>query len=156
MVEHQSIVNLVLSDRDYFGLRPGDRIAQSSSAAYDSSIEETYLAFAAGATLVVVNDQVIRMGPDLTRWLADERIHVLCPPPTLLRTMGCKDPRQELPDLKLLMGGEALTSDIAELWAVDRWMENGYGPTECAVTVVRGAVIPDNPSPSGGQFNNQA
>ena len=30
-------------------------------------------------------------------------------------------------------------------------MENGYGPTECAVTVVRGAVIRDNPSPSGGQ-----
>ena len=62
MVEHHSIVNLVLSNVDYFGLGPGDRVGQSSSVAYDSSVEEIWLAFACGATLVVMDDDVVRLG----------------------------------------------------------------------------------------------
>lgn len=146
LIEHRSIVNLVLTDRDTFQLHPDDRVGQSSSAAYDSSIEETYLAFGAGASLVVMNDDVVRLGPDLIPWLQNERVSVLCPPPTLLRTTLCEDPEQELPLLRLLyVGGEALTPDIADKWAQGRWMENGYGPTECTVTVVRGRVWPQQP-----------
>ncbi|MBX9737266.1 MAG: amino acid adenylation domain-containing protein, partial [Phycisphaerales bacterium] len=143
MIEHRSIVNLVASDLDEFGLKPGDRVGQGSSAAYDSSIEETWLAFASGATLVVMDDHTSRMGPDLVPWLRDERISVFCPPPTLLRTTGCQDPQHALPDLRLLyVGGEALTEDLAERWARGRRLVNGYGPTECTVTVVRGDVLP--------------
>ena len=42
---------IVLSDAHHFGLGPGDRVAQTSSAAYDSSVEEMWLAWGAGATL---------------------------------------------------------------------------------------------------------
>lgn len=143
MVEHRSIVNLVLADLDYFNLQPGTRVAQCSSPAYDSSIEETWLALAAGATLVLLDDTTIRLGPDLPAWLRRERINVLCPPPTLLRAMGCQRPDKELPELELLyVGGEALPQDIADRWARGRWMENGYGPTECTVTSVRAQVRP--------------
>ncbi len=143
MIEHRSVVNLVASDLDEFGLRPGDRVGQGSSAAYDSSIEETWLAFASGATLVVMDDHTSRMGPDLVPWLRHERITVFCPPPTLLRTTGCQDPQSALPDLRLLyVGGEALTEDLATRWARGRRLVNGYGPTECTVTVVRGDVLP--------------
>ncbi|MCA9284053.1 MAG: amino acid adenylation domain-containing protein [Phycisphaerales bacterium] len=141
MIEHRSIANLVASDLDEFGLGPGDRVAQGSSAAYDSSLEETWLALASGATLVVMDDDTVRLGPDLVAWLRRERITVLCPPPTLLRTTGCTDPRSALPDLRLLyVGGEPLTEDVVERWAPGRRMENGYGPTECTVTVVRTTV----------------
>lgn len=146
LIEHRSIVNLVLSDRETFGLGTQDRVAQSSSAAYDSSIEETYLALGAGGTLVVLDDDVVRLGPDLVPWLQRERVTVLCPPPTLLRTTLCENPDEALPELRLLyVGGEALTPDIANKWAKGRWMENGYGPTECTVTVVRGRVFPEEP-----------
>lgn len=142
MIEHRSIVNLVASDLDDFGLTQTDRVGQGSSAAYDSSIEEIWLAFAAGATLVIMDDHTSRMGPDLVPWLRRERISVFCPPPTLLRTTGCADPESALPDLKLLyVGGEALTEDLAELWGRGRRLVNGYGPTECTVTVVRGDVV---------------
>ena len=43
MIEHCSIVNLVALDRDEFKLTPQDRVAQGSSAAYDSSVEEIWL-----------------------------------------------------------------------------------------------------------------
>lgn len=142
-VEHRNITNLIASDIAELGIGPGDRVVQGSSSAYDSSLEETWLAFATGATLVVMDDETARLGPDLVGWLQAERITVFCPPPTLLRSSGCADPARALPLLRLLyVGGEALPADIADRWARGRRMVNGYGPTECAVTCLRGDVIP--------------
>ncbi|MSU47747.1 MAG: amino acid adenylation domain-containing protein [Opitutus sp.] len=146
LIEHRSIANLVNSDLDEFQLSPGDRVGQSSSAAYDSSVEETWLALAAGATLVVMDDDTSRLGPDLIPWLLRERITVFCPPPTLLRATGCDEPETALPELKLLyVGGEALPRDVADGWARGRRLVNGYGPTECTVTSLRGDVVTDGP-----------
>lgn len=146
MIGHRGIAALVGSDVEEFGLRPGDRIAQGSSSAYDSSVEETWMALAAGATSVVLDDEVARLGPDLVPWLRDERITVLCPPPTLLRAADCADPAAELPELRLLyVGGEALPADVADAWARGRRMVNGYGPTECTVTCLRQDVVPGEP-----------
>ena len=146
MIEHRNIVNLVESDRRYFGLGPGDRCAQSSSCAYDSSVEEIWLAFGSGATLVLMDDEAVRLGPDLVPWLRRERITVFCPPPTLLRMAGCDDPAIALPELRLLyVGGEELPADVTARWAPGRRLENGYGPTECSVTVVRTPVRAGEP-----------
>ena len=141
MIEHRSIANLVASDLETFGLATSARVAQGSSAAYDSSVEETWLAFAAGGTLVVMDDEAARLGPDLIDWLRRERITVFCPPPTLLRATGCEDPESALPDLKLLyVGGEALPLDVVGRWSPGRELINGYGPTECTVTCLRERV----------------
>jgi non-ribosomal peptide synthetase-like protein len=146
MIEHASIANLVGSDLEEFCLSPDDRVGQSSSASYDSSIEEIWLAFAAGATVVVMDDETTRLGPDLVPWLRRERITVFCPPPTMLRTTGCDDPETALPELSLLyVGGEALPPDVAARWARGRRLVNGYGPTECSVTSIRDRVREGDP-----------
>ncbi len=143
MLEHAGPANLVASDLPEFGLGPGDRVAQGSSAAYDSSVEEIWLALATGATLVVMDDATARLGPDLPAWLRRERITVLCPPPTQLRSMACADIAAELPDLRLVyVGGEALPADVAATWSRGCRLVNGYGPTECSVTAVRGEITP--------------
>jgi non-ribosomal peptide synthetase-like protein len=143
LVGHRGICGLIGADVTDFGLRPTDRIAQGSSAAYDSSVEELWMAFAAGATAVVMDDDTVRLGPDLVRWLRDEEITVLCPPPTLLRATGCADPETQLPYLRLVyVGGEALSPDVVDQWARGRRMVNGYGPTECTVTCLRHDVAP--------------
>ena len=140
-IEHRSILNLIDGDRDAFGLGPGDRIAQGSSASYDSSVEEMWMAWSVGATVVAMDDETARLGPDLLPWLVRQRITVLCPPPTLLRTLACDDPQRDLPQLRLLyVGGEALPVDLADLWSRGRRLENGYGPTECTVTCLRSTV----------------
>ncbi|MBM3973160.1 MAG: amino acid adenylation domain-containing protein [Planctomycetes bacterium] len=146
LIEHRGAVNLITQGVQRFAIGPGDRCAQGSSPAYDSSVEEAWLAFASGATLVLLDDETVRMGPDLVTWLRRERISVFCPPPTLLRAMGVRSPRAELPDLRLCyVGGEALPQDLADLWGAELWLENGYGPTECTVTVTRCRVQAGRP-----------
>ncbi len=146
LLEHAGVTNLITQGVARFALGPGDRIAQGSSPAYDSSIEETWLALASGACVVVLDDDTVRLGPDLVPWLRRERITVFCPPPTLLRAMDCRSPRDELPTLRLCyVGGEPLTADLAEIWGQALWLENGYGPTECTVTVVRARVHAGEP-----------
>jgi non-ribosomal peptide synthetase component F len=126
MVEHQNVATLLEQNATYFDLGHDDRVIQNSSPAYDSSIEETYLAFAFGGTLVVGRDEVIRLGPDLGDWLAREEISVFCPPPTLLRTIGGLEVSRRLSALKLLyVGGEAIPSDVVKAWADGRRLENG-------------------------------
>lgn len=140
-IEHRSIANLVRADLDEFQLTPDDRVGQSSSTSYDSSVEELWLGLAAGATVVVIDDDAARMGPDVIPWLRREGITVFCPPPTLLRATGCTDPQGELPQLRLLyVGGEGLPRDVVDRWAPGRRLSNGYGPTECSVTATRGDV----------------
>jgi non-ribosomal peptide synthetase-like protein len=134
MIEHRSIVNLVGFYRERFRLTPEARVAQTAGTVYDASVEEIWLAFSAGATLVVADDRTVRLGPDFVPWLRNERITALQTTPTLLRAMGCQRPDLELPELALLyVGGEALPQDLADRWAPGRRMANGYGPTECTV-----------------------
>ncbi len=155
MIEHRSISNLVKSDHETFRLTPDDRAVQGSSAAYDSSVEEAWLALAAGAAIVVMDEDTARLGPDIIGWLRDERITVFCPPPTLLRATGCEDPARELPDLTLLyVGGEALPQDVADRWASSCALVNGYGPTECSVTVTRARMKSGKPVTIGSPVPN--
>ncbi len=143
MIEHRSIANLVGDDIGTFGLTPQDRVAQGSSHAYDSSVEEMWLALAVGAAVVVMDDETARLGPDLAAWLRRERVTVFCPPPTQLRAMGADT---LVPDVRLLyVGGEALPQDLADRWSRGRRLENGYGPTECSVTATRTTMRPGEP-----------
>ena len=146
MIEHRSIANLVAADLADFQLSPEARVSQNSSASYDSSVEEIWFAFAAGATLVVADHETVRLGPDLVGWLRRERITVFCPPPTLLRAMDCDNPEIDLPDLAFVYsGGEALPQDLSDRWAKGRLLENGYGPTECTVTALHATMRAGEP-----------
>ena len=73
VVEHRGVVNLITSGVARFSVGVEDRMSQNSSPAYDSSLEEIWLALAAGATLVVMDDATVRSGPDLVAWLRRER-----------------------------------------------------------------------------------
>ena len=61
--------------------------------------------------------------------------------------------QRALPDLRLLyMGGEKLPRDLARRWAAGRRWEDGYGPTECAVTTTRTRIHSNMSSRSACRF----
>jgi len=155
MIEHRAIVNLIATDVADLEMRPGDRVAQTSSHSYDSSVEEIWMAFAAGATLVVLDDVAVRAGPDVLPWLERERITVWCPSPTLLRATGCRRPEATPRGIRLVyVGGEAMPPDVVSVWAPGRRLVNGYGPTECAVVATRAEMRPGRPISIGRPIAN--
>jgi len=140
MIEHSQICNLVASNLRYFDLGVGDRVAQVASLAFDASIEEMFLAWGAGGTLVV-HGQL----EDFGQWLRDERITLVTPTPSMLRLAQHNIRRGGFPDLRIVYpGGEPMTSDDVGKWGglPGLRLVNAYGPTECAVTVVRGPLNP--------------
>src|SRR2546427_739541 len=71
MIEHRSARHLVRAEARIFGVRPDDRVYQGASLSFDLSVEEIWLAFGAGATLVAATPEMARAGPDLARLLRD-------------------------------------------------------------------------------------
>ncbi|GAA2740277.1 non-ribosomal peptide synthetase [Terrabacter aerolatus] len=141
-VEHASICNFVRVAGEVYGYRPDDRVYQGMTTAFDFSVEEMWVPWAAGATLVPKPPRTSLLGRELADYLERHRVSALCCVPTLLATL---DP--ELADLRfLLVSGEACQKDL-----VSRWHRPGlrflnvYGPTEATVTASWDVVHPDKP-----------
>jgi non-ribosomal peptide synthetase-like protein len=129
-VSHGNVFHFVRAEQSIFGVCPEDRILQGFSVAFDASLEEIWLAFGAGATLVAAGPEIMHAGPDLGRLLAALNITVLSCVPTLAAMIG-----EPVDSVRLLiLGGEALPDRLAVPWfAPTRRIYNTYGPTEATV-----------------------
>ncbi|SDG90646.1 Pls/PosA family non-ribosomal peptide synthetase [Pseudonocardia oroxyli] len=140
-IEQASIVNFVRVAAEVYGVRPDDRMYQGLTPAFDFSVEEIWVAWALGATLVPKPGRNL-LGDELAEFLREERVTALCCVPTLLATVT-----DELPDLRfLLVSGEACPQDIVTRWhRPGRRFLNTYGPTEATVTATWTTVDPSQP-----------
>jgi non-ribosomal peptide synthetase-like protein len=142
-LSHLNAVTFVRAVESVYGILPTDRILQGFSTTFDASLEEIWMAFSSGATLVVGTAQTMRALDELPRQLRDLKITVFSTVPTLLSVMNHED----LPDLRVLIfGGEAARSDIIEKWArPGRRLMNTYGPTETSVVATLALCHPGRP-----------
>jgi non-ribosomal peptide synthetase component F len=74
-------------------VRPQDRVYQGFSLAFDASVEEIWLAFFAGATLVAGTREMVYSGPNLSRHLTEAGVTVFSTVPTQLAMMTEDSPR---------------------------------------------------------------
>ncbi len=141
-IPHRAIAHLVLTERAQFGVTAADRVFQGFSLAFDASLEEIWLAFSTGATLVVATAETVRMGIDLSDWLTRHRITVFSTVPTQLLMLD-----RDIPSVRLLIvGGEACPLSLIDRWATaGRTMWNTYGPTEATVIATWTRVQPGKP-----------
>ncbi len=142
MIEHRSAWHLVEAEHLIYGVRPEDRVYQGASLSFDLSVEEIWLAFRAGATLVAATPGMAHAGPDLAQQLAEKRITVLSCVPTLVAML-----EQDIPTLRLLiLGGEACPERLVERWSrPGRRLLNTYGPTETTVIATYAELAPGEP-----------
>ncbi|MEU7279571.1 amino acid adenylation domain-containing protein [Streptomyces sp. NPDC045431] len=150
VVTHRGIAALGHSYAERFGLGPGDRVLQLGSPAFDISVGEAAMAFAAGATLVVAPPGPL-VGAALGDVLARERITCTLLPPSVLATV----PEGAYPDLRVIASGaEACPPDLVARWAgpgSGRRFHNAYGPTESTVgATASGPLVPDGRTPPIG------
>ena len=57
MVEHHSVVNLVLAQIKEFGITPEENILQFSNLAFDASVEQIFIALISGARLTLIDKE---------------------------------------------------------------------------------------------------
>ena len=150
-IEHRSACHLVRCEGEIFQVRPEDRVYQGFSIAFDASIEEIWLAFFAGATLVVGDDEMVHAGAALSQMLADASVTVLSCVPTLLSMMD-----DDVPSVRLLiLGGEQCPPDLVKRWwNPRRRVVNTYGPTEATVIATYAECHPQKPVTIGRPLPN--
>ncbi|MGD6978682.1 MULTISPECIES: Pls/PosA family non-ribosomal peptide synthetase [Citricoccus] len=141
-IEHPSICNFIRVAAEVYGYERDDRVYQGLTIAFDFSVEEMWVPWMVGATLVPKPSSVSLLGADLEEFLLENRITAMCCVPTLLATI-----EGELPDVRfLLVSGEACPRDLAERWHLPgRRFLNVYGPTEATVTATMELLEPGKP-----------
>jgi non-ribosomal peptide synthetase-like protein len=139
-ISHASICNFVRVAAEVYGVQAGDRMYQGMTIAFDFSVEEVWVPWMVGATLVPKPAGPSLLGTELHRFLTDRGVTAMCVVPTLLATI-----EDELPGLRfLLVSGEACPQDLILRWhRPGRRFLNVYGPTEATVTATWTVLDPD-------------
>ena len=121
-----------------YRVRPGCRLSQTFDLTFDPSVFDMFVAWGAGATLVVpTRDELY----DPVGFVNSRAVTHWYSVPSLITIAQAADmlPRASLPHLRYsLFAGEQLTLDQATAWAdaaPASIIENLYGPTELSVTV---------------------
>jgi non-ribosomal peptide synthetase-like protein len=141
-IEHGSICNFVRVAAEVYQMAGNDRIYQGMTIAFDFSVEEIWVPWMSGATLVPKPDGDRLLGRELHAFLTDRGVTAMCCVPTLLATLD-----EDLPGLRfLLVSGESCPQDLVTRWhRPGRRFLNVYGPTEATVTATWTVVDPGRP-----------
>lgn len=141
-VMHSNICHYIEVASNLYQMTAEDKIYQGFSLAFDASLEEVWMAFANGATLVACTEKEIRSGVGLIEFLQAHLVTVFSTVPTLLATLD-----GELPNLRLLiLGGEVCSANLIKRWSrPDLTIINTYGPTEATVIATYAECFHDKP-----------
>ncbi|MEU6256011.1 amino acid adenylation domain-containing protein [Streptomyces sp. NPDC047043] len=133
LLEHRGVVNFVDSTRDLFDLTPADRVLGFASVTFDVSVFETFSALLTGARLYLATEDE-RLSVDRLQSLMERAgITVIDLPPTVMPLLA----PERFTALRIaFVGGEAFSGELVNRWNPGRRLFNGYGPTECTVTMI--------------------
>src|SRR5215213_1807214 len=130
VVTHRNICHFLRASNALYGFTAADVVFQGASVAFDLSMEEIWIPYMVGATLVVASPATIGDAEKLPDILVGAGVTVLDTVPTLLGLLN-----RDIPCVRLiLLGGEALPPPLVSRWSKPgRRLFNTYGPTEATV-----------------------
>ncbi|MGX1543856.1 non-ribosomal peptide synthetase [Streptomyces adustus] len=133
LLEHRGVVNFIDSTRELFELTAADRMLGFASATFDVSVFETFSALLTGARLCVATDDERLSVERLQSLMEQAGVTVIDLPPTVMPLLT----PERFTDLRIaFVGGEAFSGELVNRWNPGRRLFNGYGPTECTVTMI--------------------
>lgn len=133
VVPHAGVVNFLLSMAEAPGLEAHDRLLAVTTPSFDIAVLELLLPLITGATIVLAPQEILNDGEALAATLTRQHITVMQATPSTWRLM-LDAGWQGLSSLKAMVGGEALSSTLADALSsrtAEAW--NMYGPTETTV-----------------------
>ncbi|GIF96654.1 non-ribosomal peptide synthetase [Catellatospora citrea] len=133
LLEHRGVVAFTDNTRELFDLTPADRVLGFASATFDVSVFETFSALLTGARLYLATEDE-RLSIDRLQSLMERAaITVIDLPPTVMPLLA----PERFAELRIaFVGGEAFSGELVNRWNPGRRLFNGYGPTECTVTMI--------------------
>lgn len=150
LIEHRNAVNFVRAVNEVYQIDHTDRIYQGFSLAFDAAVEETWMAFATGAPLILCADEIARSPAEIAHFLTEQKITFFSTVPSFLSLI-----EKPLPTVRLLiLGGEPCPPELVARWAKpDCRLLNTYGPTETAVVATWSECHPDREVTIGRPLN---
>nr|APD72035.1 non-ribosomal peptide synthetase 1 [Streptomyces sp.] len=139
LLTHGNVLHFVRWAVDTLGIGPADRIGSQASLTFDLSTFDFFGAALAGASVMILPEELKAFPRNVTEWLRDERISVFYAVPTLYRALIERGgiSADALPDLRVFaFAGEPFPpktlQQYIEKFPDSTWW-NLYGPTETNV-----------------------
>jgi len=144
MVEHQGLVNLIMTRHDVFEARDSSRMLQFFSFAFDGCVVGVFTSLCYGGSLHLMPDAIRMDPPQLWDYLERESITQAILTPSVLQ--DCRNLPQLSTSLTLIVAGEAPTTSLLKV--IQQLIPNGrivndYGPTEATVSAIAWKCSPD-------------
>ncbi|MCB2376592.1 amino acid adenylation domain-containing protein [Hymenobacter sp. BT635] len=156
MIEHQAIVNTVLTEIHSLEMKPGIRGMQFLSSSFDVSVWEIFTILLSGGELHIASDALKKDATGYTSYLNEHRIEIAAMPPVYLQLLDI----EQLQHLKqLVTGGEEANLELIRAFCQHGDYINAYGPTEASVVatthiVKKGSVPAGSKIPIGKPIGN--
>jgi amino acid adenylation domain-containing protein len=132
-ISHRAVCNFLQSMQQTPGMTNDDRCLAVTSLSFDIAVLELLLPLQVGAQIVLAEQQEIHDAKCLMALLEQHRITIMQATPSTWRLLIAAD-WSGSPALRLLSGGEALPSSLAQQLrskGISLW--NMYGPTETTI-----------------------
>ena len=158
LLPHAGLVNYIATMAKIYSMTSNDRVLQFCSISFDIAIEEIFLAWTSGATLVFKSEETPLVVPEFLSWAEQQGITVLDLPTAYWHEWVRHLPELKKPsprDLRLvIVGGEKASAKAYGAWLGSvgrrvRWV-NTYGPTEASIAATasepqfEASAIPEN------------
>jgi len=130
MTQHCNVVHFVYSFKQVCKLSANDRLYNGFAYSFDGSVEEIWMAFSNGASLIVASDDATKLASEAMHLINTEKVTFVSTVPTFLSMMD-----KPLSSVKLMI----LSGEVCPPELVNKWANNGtrllnvYGPTETTV-----------------------
>jgi amino acid adenylation domain-containing protein/non-ribosomal peptide synthase protein (TIGR01720 family) len=138
MISHGALENLIAWHQRTFSPKPGDRAGQAAGPAFDASVWEIWSGLSAGATLHLLPPELAGSAEALQHWLLSEKLDTCFLPTPLAQEMLALAWPRDMSLAILHTGGDSLQRVPPP--ELPFTLVNHYGPTECTVIAVSGAV----------------
>ena len=139
MALHGGLLNLVLWHQSAFEVIPSDRATQLAGTAFDASVWELWPYLAAGATIYLVELEILSSPVVLRDWLVSKEITITFVPTPLAEVLLSLEWSGNLALRIMLTGGDKLHQYPPS--SIPFKLVNNYGPTENIVVTTSGLVV---------------
>lgn len=145
----ESLCHFIDWETQTFDIKEGIRVSQLTAVTFDAFLRDTFLPLCSGGTLCIPDRDTILDPPSLSKWIDDEKIHLIHCVPSLFRTFLNAPAGVKLDHLKyVLLSGEPVLPGDVQRWTTtfgDKTrLVNFYGPTETTMIKFAYFISPED------------